>query len=66
MFAGERIIPKLIDGRIYYTIISPDGTLADATRSELTRLGARSQQEALSEMLLRNKLSDPVQRFISY
>jgi hypothetical protein len=66
MFAGERIIPKIINGRMHYTIISPDAILADVTRSELARIGARPQQEALSEMLLRNKLSDPVQRLINY
>jgi hypothetical protein len=35
MFAGERIIPKLINGRMHYTIISPDGILADVPEVNL-------------------------------
>ncbi len=58
MFAGERIIPKLINGKKYYTIISPDGILADVTMSQIFRLGAQPQQEALSKMVLENKLSE--------
>lgn len=66
MFAGERIIPKVISGKIHYDVISPDGIIANLSRRELINLSTLPEREALSKMLLESRLSDPVQRFISY
>lgn len=57
-FAGAKVIPSLLDGRVVYSVFTPDGIISQLTRAELQKLARAEVQQAADRIVLNNQLDD--------
>lgn len=57
-FAGTKVIPSLLDGRVVYSVFTPDGIISKISRAELQALSRAEAQNAADSLATRYRLYD--------
>jgi len=57
-FAGAKIIPSILDGRVVYSVLTPDGLIPRLSRAELARLSSQEARDAADSLTTRYRLHD--------